>query len=51
MANNTPTTLDIVQSIKSRDWHSANENFAQVMQQKVSERLARESRTIINSKD
>jgi hypothetical protein len=43
-----PTTIDIVQQIKSRDWHGANENFATLMQQKVSQRLAQEQKSVAN---
>ena len=51
MANNAPTALTILQNVKTRDWHGANEAFAQVMQQKVSERLTQERRDIANLKE
>lgn len=38
----------IITALKSRDWHSANENFGQVMQQKVGERLTQERQIAYN---
>lgn len=37
---------DILQAIKNRDWHSANQAVAQTLQQKLADRLALERKTV-----
>lgn len=37
---------DIIAAVKNRDWHSANQAFAQAMQQKLADRLAVERKQV-----
>jgi hypothetical protein len=47
-----PTPVEqLIQNIKTKDWHSANENFAAAMQDKVSQRLQTERKQIANLKE
>jgi hypothetical protein len=42
------TTKDILNALRQKDYHTANEGFDRVMQTKLSERLALEKRTVAN---